>query len=100
MLNRLDEANEVLFELLRFTDPMTDAKVNAFASIHASKSGFHAMALKLALNALDAAKAGSGAYTDAEARVQQGFETLEWAHLAGTWSKGRGARTPEKYEMF
>ena len=58
-LNRADpDATEVIQELARFTDPMSDTKAHLFVCTHAQEVGHYGRALKCALAHLDS-KPGS-----------------------------------------
>ena len=75
--DKISEATEVLFNILKFTE-ITDSKVITFAIIHADKLEHHARAVKLINNQLES-KPNS---IDLEQKLIELYDKLGWEHCA------------------
>jgi len=96
VLDRLDEANECLFNCLQFNVEVTDAKVWLFATVHAEKSGHYGRALKIIQNQLDDKPNNQ----DLHARLSYIYDKLGWVHASKAARLAKPNRFPSSYDLF
>ena len=89
-----EEATEVLFKLLKFTD-ITDSKVIMFAIHNAMNLQHNARAVKLMLHHLES-KPNSA---EMETHVMTMFLNLNWDHCHNLARETFAARYPDNYEL-
>ena len=94
VLGKHDEATEVLFKLLKFTE-ITDSKVILFAIYHAINLEHFARAVKLILHHLES-KPNS---PELETQLSTLFMQLEWDHCHNLATESYPARFPNDYEL-
>ena len=94
ILGQLDDATEVLFKLLKFTE-VTDSKVILFAIYHAISLGHFARAVKLILHHMES-KPNS---PELEGHLSKLFLDLGWGHCHTLAMESYPARYPGDYEL-
>ena len=94
-LGRTDEATDVLFRALKFTE-VTDSKIITFAIVHAEQIGHFGRCVKLIQHQLEA-KPNT---PDLEQKLTKIYEQLGWAHSAYFSKESYASRFPADFEMF
>jgi tripeptidyl-peptidase-2 len=90
----VDEATDVLFKLLKFTD-ITDAKVVTFAIVHAEQIQHYARAIKLIQSQLES-KPNS---PELEQKLIQLYDALGWEHCSKFAKESYPTRFPQDFEL-
>ena len=89
-----DEATEVLFKLLKFTD-ITDSKVILFATVHAEQLRHHARAVKLIQSQLET-KPNS---PELEQKLIELYGKLGWEHCVTFAKEAFPTKFPSDFEL-
>ena len=92
--DKISEATEVLFKLLKFTE-ITDSKVINFAMIHAEKLEHFARAVKLINNQLES-KPNS---LELEEKLIDLYDKLGWQHCVKFAKESLPTRFPTDFEL-
>jgi tripeptidyl-peptidase-2 len=96
-LDRIENATDVLQELMKFTgDPAADKGTQAFYCAHAEKLGHYGRALKCTLAHIES-KPG---VLETEQRAVRLLELLGWTEIHDLATKAINLRYPEAYELF
>ena len=93
-LGNLDEATEILFKLLKFTD-ITDSKVILFATVHADELQHFARAVKLVQSQIET-KPNS---TDLEQKLIDLYQKLNWDHCVRFAKEAFPTKFPSDFEL-
>ena len=94
-LERIEDATEVLFELMKLCD-LSDSKVTQFSELHAEKVGHYGRALKLMLGQIES-KPG---ILESEQTAAKLMGLLGWKEFETLAKKSIDAKYPDDYELF